>query len=254
MRLLLVSLALPVVCSASSARVDGIPVSGKVSAVSASDIRDAVKAVKDPVSRVEVLNAHRMHVYFKLHDLGWIAVRPDPYPSPGWPRWLCDGRGIDDPEISRFVRSADELYVFPVVTPLEPRRDDKHLRRVDDQARRRLVRLLTDHRSYYQGGYTMIIVEPEPRNIGVLFRRGRIELVLFFSGSFTSSAGLIHGAFNGQHVEDMLEDNAGKKMEDWSHRFAQPEHPPPKRSNTYQARDAPNHGPACVYTWSSYNP
>jgi hypothetical protein len=129
------------------------------------------------------------------------------------------------------MQTADELYVFPVLTPLKPQRDDKHLRRLDDNARRRLVRLLTDHRSWYQGGYTMIIGEPEPRNIGVLFRRGRSELVLFFSGSFTSSAGLIEGAFNGQHVSNMLEDDAGKKMEEWSHRFALPERPPPKRSN-----------------------
>ena len=238
MRAFLVSLVLPVVCSASPMRVDGIPVSGERRDVSVSDIRDAVRAVHGKVSRVEVLDAKRMHVYFKPRDLGWIAVRPDPYPSPGWPRWLCDGRGIDDPEVSQFMRSADELYVFPVVTPLEPRRDDEHLRRLDEEARRRLVRLLTDHRNYYQGGYTMIIVEPEPRNIGVLFRRGRGELVLFFSGSFTSSAGLIKGTFNGQHVSAMLEDEAGKKMEQWSHRFAQPERPPPKRSNQAMQRTA----------------
>ena len=238
MRALVVALALPVVCSASPARVDGIPVSGRRGDVSASDIRDAIRAVHGKVSRVEVLDPKRMHVYFKPGDLGWIAVRPDAYPKPGWPRWLCDGRGVDDPEVSRFMRSADELYVFPVLTPDKAQRDDKHLRQLDDNARRRLVRLLADHRSWYQGGYTMISTEPEPRNIGVLFRGGGSELVLFFSGSFTSSAGLLEGAFNGQHVTNMLEDDAGKKMEDWSHRFAQPERPPPKRSNQAMQRTA----------------
>jgi hypothetical protein len=206
--------------------------------VSVSDIRDAIRAVHGKVSRIEVLNVKRMHVYLRPRDLGWIAVRPDPYPSsdPIWPRWLCDGRGVDDPEISQFIRSADELYVFPVLTPDEPYRDDKHLRRIDEQARRVVVRFLSDHRSWYQGGYTLVIPKPEPRNIGLLFRRGRAELVLFFSHSFTSSAGLIHGAFNGRHVEDMLEDSLGKKMEQWSHRFAQPELAPTNRSNQTMQR------------------
>jgi hypothetical protein len=242
MRLFLVLLAVPVVSSASPRRVDGIPVRGNTRSVTAADIRDAIRAVQDPVSSITVLNADRMRVYFKLTDLGWIGVRRDQFAKQRtdhtWPGWLCDGRGVDDPEVSQFMRSADELYVFPLLTPLKPHRDNTHLRRLDDEARRRLVRLLTDHRNYYQGGYTMIIVEPEPRNIGVLFRRGRSELVLFFSGSFTSSAGLIHGAFNGQHVQDMLEDNAGKKMEQWSHRFALPERPPPKRSNQAMERTA----------------
>ena len=235
MRLFLVLLALPIVSSASPRRVDGIPVRGNVASVSVTDIRDAIRAVKDGVSSVTVLNADRMRVYFKLTDLGWIGVRRDPFAKQRtdhtWPGWLCDGRGIDDPEVAQFMRTADVLYVFPVLTPRKPRRDDKHLRRLDDPARRRLVRLLTDHRSWYQGGYTMIIVEPEPKNVGILFRRGRTALVLFFSRSFTSSAGLIQGAFNGQHVEEMLEDDAGKKMEEWSRRFAQPELATTNRSN-----------------------
>ena len=217
--------------------------SGRRGDVSGSDVHDAIRAVHGEVSRVEVLSAKRMRVYFKPRDLGWIAVRPDAYPTPGWPRWLCDGRGIDDPEISPFIRSADELYVFPVLTPDEPRRDKKRLRRLDDQARRALASLLSDHRSWYQGGYTMISARPEPRNIGVLFRRGSNELVLFFSSSFTSSAGLIKGAFNGQHVEEMLEDAPGRKMEQWSGRFAQPELAPTNRSNQAMERTADRRAP-----------
>ena len=240
MRLFLVLLALPIVCSASPRRVDGIPVRGNVSSVSVADIRDAIRAVKDPVSSVTVLNTDRMRVYFKPTNLGWIGVRRDPdakrRPDRRFPGWWCDGRGVDDPEVAQFMRSADELYVFPVPTPDHPRRDAKHLRQLDEPARRRLVRLLTDQRNWYHGGYTMILAEPEPRNIGVLFRSGRSELVLFFSGSFTSSAGRVEGSFNGQHVSNMLEDDAGKEMEEWSHRFAQPERPPPKRSNQAMER------------------
>jgi hypothetical protein len=235
MRLFIVLLTLPIVCSASPRRVDGIPVRGNVTSVSATDVRDAVRAVKDPVSSVTALNADRMRVYFKLRDLGWIGVRRDPYAkhwtARGWPGWNCDGRGVDDPEVSQFIRGADELYVFPVLTPDKPHRDNKRLRRLDDQARPALASLLSDHRSWYQGGYTMISARPEPRNIGVLLRRDSSELVLFFSSSFTSSAGLIQGAFNGQHVSNMLEDAPGKKMEQWTRRFAQPELAPTNRSN-----------------------
>jgi hypothetical protein len=227
MRALLVLLATAIASSASSLLVDGIPVGGNAHSVSVDDIRHAMKAVSDTVSRVTVLNADTMHVFLKPTDLGWVAVkRPHftkPPTDPTYPRWWCDGRGVDDPEISQFMRTADELYAFPVVNPLKPHRDDKHLRPLDTQARRILVSLLTDHRNWYQGAYNLIIVEPVPRNIGLLFRRDRSELVLFFSHSFTSSSGLIHGAFNGQHVEDMLEDTPGKKMKQWSHRFAQPE-------------------------------
>jgi hypothetical protein len=247
MRLLILLLVIPIVCSASPQRVDGIPVRGDVTSVSVTDIRDAIRAVEDPVSSVTVLNADQMRVYYKLKDLGWIAVRRDPYAKNRgdhtWPGWFTRGRGVDDPEVSRFIRGAAELYVFPVLTPDKPRRDNKCLRRLDDQARRALASLLSDHRSWYQGGYTMVSAYPDPRNIGVLLRRGSSELVLFFSSSFTSSAGLIKGAFKGQHVQEMLEDAPGKKMEQWSRRFAQPELAPTNRSNQAMERTADRRAP-----------
>lgn len=235
MRALLVLLATAMVSSASALQVDGVPVRGKIYDVSVADIRDAIRAVQDKVSRVEVLNADRMHVYFKPSDLGWIEVQRDLYaklrPDPTFPGWFCRGRGVDDPQVSQFMRTANELYVFPVMTPDEPRRDRKRMRLLDSSARRRLVALLVDHQNWYQGGYTMVLTEPEPRNIGILLRGGQSELVLFFSGSFTSFSGRIQGAFNGQHVSNTLEDLPGKKMDDWSRRFAQPEIGSANRSN-----------------------
>ena len=227
MRAFLVLLVTAIGASASSLQVDGIPVRGPSRAVSDSDVRNAVRAVHGKVSRVEVLNADRMHVYFKPIDLGWIAVqREQNRPSdPIWPGWVCNGFGVDDPKVSQFIRVADELYVFPVMTPDEPRRDRKRMRRLDSSARRKLADLLAGQESWYRGGYKLIKVRAEPRNIGVLFRRGRNELVLFFSSSFTSSAGRIEGAFNGRHVVGMLEDDPGKEMERWRRRFAQPELP-----------------------------
>jgi hypothetical protein len=223
MRALLVLLSTVIVSNGSSLQVDGIPVHGKVHAVSVADIRDAIEAVSD-ASKVTVLNADRMHVFLKPGDLGWIIVerlhfakRPT---GSMFPRWGCNGRGVDDPEISQLIRTADELYVFPVLNPLKPHRDDKHLRALDTEARRALVRLLADHRNWYQGGYHMIVAGPEPRNIGLLFRSARRELILFFSNSFTSYSGHVQGALNGQHVQDMLEDNPGKKMDKWTRRFA----------------------------------
>jgi hypothetical protein len=239
MRTLLVLLATVIVSSASALQVDGVPVRGRIYAVSLADIRDAIRAVHDKVSRVEVLNADRMHVYFKPSDLGWIAVRrahskpPDPFP-----KWSCYGRGVDDPEVFQFMRTAKELYVFPVMTPDEPRRDSRQMRPLDSSARRRLVDILAHHQNWYQGWYKLILVAPEPRNIGILLRNGQSELVLFFSGSFTSSSGRIQGAFNGQHVSNMLEDSPGKKMDEWTRRFAQPELGPTNRSNQAMERTA----------------
>jgi hypothetical protein len=234
MRALLMLLATAIVSSASSPQIDGVPVRGRIQDVSVADIREAIRAVQEKVSRVEVLNADRMHVYFKASDLGWIAVKRAEFAGlpidRTHPEWWSDGRGIDDPEVSQFMRTANELYVFPVMTPGEPRRDRKRMRLLDSSARSRLVSLLADHRNWYQGGYTLVLVKAEPRNIGILLRSGQSELVLFFSGSFTSSAGHIEGAFNGQHVSDTLEDVPGKKLDEWSRRYAQRELGPTNKS------------------------
>ena len=238
MRALLVLLAAAIVSSASALEVDGIPVRGKIHAVSVADIRDAVRAVHRNVSHIEVLNTDRMRVYFKPIDLGWIAVQrlSEPPSDPIWPGWYCSGRGIDDPNVLQFMRTASELYVFPVMTPDEPRRDRTRMRLLDSSARQRLVALLANHQNWYQYWYKLILTKPEPRNIGVLFRGGPGELVLFFSCSFTSSSGRIQGAFNGQHIGDMLEDRPGKRMDEWSRRFAQPELGPTNRSDQRTAR------------------
>jgi hypothetical protein len=240
MRALIVLLTTAIVSSASALQVDGIPVRGKIYAVSEADIRDAIRAVQEKVSSIEVLNTDWMHVYFNPSDLGWIAVQRDQFrklrPDPMFPGWFCSGRGIDDPKVSQFLRTANELYVFPVMTPGEPRRDRKRMRPLDSSARRRLVALLADHQSWYQGGYHLILTEPEQRNIGVLLRKGQSELVLFFSVSFTSYSGRVQGTFNGQHVSDMLEDRPAKRMDEWSRRFAEPELGPTNRLNRRTAR------------------
>ena len=70
---MLVLLATVTVANASSLQVDGIPVRGKSRDVSDSDVRNAIRAVHGKVSRVEVLNADRMCVYYKPIDLGWVA-------------------------------------------------------------------------------------------------------------------------------------------------------------------------------------
>src|ERR1044071_8907700 len=76
-RLCVVSPALSIVCSASPGTVDGIPVRGDVASVSGRDVGDAIAAVPDglgEVSKVTVLNADRIRVFFKNADLGWMAV------------------------------------------------------------------------------------------------------------------------------------------------------------------------------------
>src|ERR1700743_2900378 len=68
----------------ASIDVDGVQVSGNVHAVSAPDLKDAIKAVRGDVSRLtglEVVNKDFIHAFLKPHDLGWMAVTRGKY---GW--------------------------------------------------------------------------------------------------------------------------------------------------------------------------
>jgi hypothetical protein len=221
----LITIAISATLRAESIHVDGVLVRGRVHDVSASDIRNAIDAVSSKVSQVVVLSADKLHVYLKPADLGWVAVRNYGVTRPkGSLKWGSDWLCVDDPQVLQLIRTADEDYIFPVATPDNPHRASNHLRRLDDGARGKLVRLLGNHDNWYQGGYSMLRVAPEPRNIGLLFRHGRNELVLFLSSSFTASSGLATGVLDGQHVCDrMLEEKPGKKMEEWTRQYAQSE-------------------------------
>jgi hypothetical protein len=196
-------------------RVDGVPVYGRVRDVELRDIRSAigVGASHGSVFKVEVLGRRDINVH--LRNIGYIhAWRPiDDHtwafgPSPA----------MRDPEVLCLINRADEVYIFPVTTPSKPHRNDKRMRLLIGQPRREIVRLLGKEKNWYQGSYSLIALEPEPTNVGFVFRRDKNELVLFFSGE-----GYAEGSFNGEYVADPLEYEPGKKFVEWTRRYAQTE-------------------------------
>src|SRR4051812_45238205 len=73
----------------------------------------------------------------------------------------------DSPEILRAIRTADEVCIFPVRKPVTPHRNDKHLRVLDAEARRKVCRLLGDERSWFHGVYTVPVIDDGSRGIGL---------------------------------------------------------------------------------------
>ena len=124
------------------------------------------------------------------------------------------------PELLHLIRTADQVYVFPLKSPLKPNRDDKHLRFLAPDARRKVARLLSDERSWFQGFDDRISIAPEPRNIGLLFRHGRDELVLFLS-----AGGMVDARFNGQRQRTRwsLQYRPEQEIEKWKGMYAGPE-------------------------------
>jgi len=206
-----------------SKRVDGVPVSGKLHDVSVADIRNAIAAYGEKPVALEVISSSEIHVYLRSRDLGWRpvwrneVVEPDGRRHPGWNHGWWGIR--DTPPALRLIRTADQVLMFPITTPSKPHRDDKRLRLLSTDARRELVRLLSHQNDWFQGSYGgLIMLEPERRNIGFIFRRGGDELVLFFRGG-----GVAEGTFNGQHTGGLLEDERGKQLEEWKRHYARPE-------------------------------
>ena len=196
--------------------VDGIPAYGKVQEVSAAEIKQALEDVGSSpklVSHVAVLNKSEMRLY----------LRP-PYPvyvtahRTAEPRWYDQVRNVYEAEVLGVIKNAHDVYVFPLPRPLEPQRDDKHSRLLDSKARREISALLGAQRNWFMGGWPPLVIEPEPRNIGLIFRRGNSEVVLFFSQQMGWQ-----GTLNGEHIQGLLEDDAIKKSEHWKHKYAQPE-------------------------------
>ena len=80
------------------------------------------------------------------------------------------------------------------------------------------MRLLGRQESWFQGFDDRISIGGEPTNVGFLFRKGKDELVLFFS-----SGGMMEGAFKGQRTGGSLEDKQEQQMERWKAKYGQRE-------------------------------
>jgi hypothetical protein len=113
------------------------------------------------------------------------------------------------------VREAKTVYVFPVKTPMSPRRDDKHLRLLGSDAREDLVRLFGHKRNWYYGLLTIAERADQPTNIGLLFRCKHTDLTLFFD-----EGGVITVQFRGKRDVTMLEHGLGEQMDEWKQRYA----------------------------------
>ena len=125
------------------------------------------------------------------------------------------------PQLLRFMREADQVFVFPNPNPRKPRLDDKHMRLLAPEARCELIRLLGHKRDWYVGGDSRVEVGIPPKTIGLVFRRGRDELILFFY-----PGDLIDARFNRQRQPTRWSYDSYEKMERWKARYAQRELPP----------------------------
>jgi hypothetical protein len=204
-------------------RVDGVPIYGNVHAVTRAGIRQAIREATEYPGRkpraLEILNDKEIHAYKPQRDLGWVtvrllAVRGDPKDL----RWFAgDCCGIQDPpDALRIIQAAEQVYIFPIKNSWKPYRDNKHMRLLDQKARKELVHFLSHRSDWWEGAYHLVDVEPK-REIGFVFERGRNEVVLFFSGD------TVEGTLNGKNTSGMLDRKRHEQFEAWKRRYAQPE-------------------------------
>src|SRR3954469_1867781 len=108
-------------------------------------------------------------------------------------------RAIEDvPEALRLIRTADEVYIFPVSLAknskgfIEPHPDYKHLRPLDREASRKLRRLLGAETNWFHGGDNTISVDHSYKTVGFVFRKSADKLVLV-SGLGARFEGTLNG-------------------------------------------------------------
>jgi hypothetical protein len=130
----------------------------------------------------------------------------------------AEAQGINNsPDVLRLIRSAETVYVFPVTSPLKPQRDDRHMRLLGPEARKDIVQLLGNEGSWWHGLAAIAIPEPQQTNIGLLFRSGKDEVVLFFNSE------TVEGKFREIELGGLLEKKPKAEFEDWKRHYAQPE-------------------------------
>ena len=124
-------------------------------------------------------------------------------------------------ELLRFMRGADQVFVFPNPNSRKPRRDDKRMRLLPPNARRELIHLVGRERGWDDGWDNRIDPGgPPPRDINLLFRRGGDELVLFFY-----PGGVVDARFNGrrQPFRWLIAGQSREPLDRWKARYAERE-------------------------------
>ncbi len=130
-----------------------------------------------------------------------------------------------DPEVLDLINTAERVYASPVTTALAPRLEERRMRLLVGQARREIVALLGRKRTWYVGHYTIVHGDVPPRSLGLVFRRGTNELVLFFLewGGSENKLQYVEGTFNGRSVADELEEKPARSLLKWAQRYAKTE-------------------------------
>ena len=209
---------------AAPLRVDGIPVSGQVHAVSVADIRSAIASMESvkPIA-VEVIDHDHLRMHLPLQDLGWEPWRRCANDDPkerGGSCWFNDAHAVfDSPTALQVIRTAEQVFVFPVADPRRPHRDPTAMRSLDAPARAAISAFLGDTRHWFHGLDDTIDPGPKKPGVGFLFRKGSSEVVLFFDYQRAK------GTSNGETTGGSLEFGEVPFMQAWEQRFARSEMP-----------------------------
>jgi hypothetical protein len=208
--------------------VDGVVVSGRTDEVSVADIRSAIKGFtyvgsQTPPASLTVLDKDHMRGYSQSRDVGWfsidrtISIQPDGSQSPG--PWNASGVWLpEDKQALGLIRSAKQVYVFPIATPLDPHRDDAYMRLLDKDELADLADMLEDNDVWLQGFDDMRYPPLNGQTVGLLFRDGDHELVLFYEGY-----GRWVGTLDGEHLGGDFATKDDAVFDAWEHRYAQSE-------------------------------
>lgn len=214
------------------ANIDGVLVSGLIDDVSVADALQAITAFKgiglQSLAAATVINRDEIHGYVQNRDLGWFTAKrttfvwPDRSEHQGWDAY---GQGLPGFSAAlHCIRDAQQVYIFPVTTPADPHRDDKHLRLLKNPARSQLVNLLGPRQNWLVGFNDLMYPDKEPKSVGFVFRNGKDELILFFVHS-----DVVVGTFNGEHLSGTLNDLIPRNSKlaqawgRWKDQYAQPE-------------------------------
>ena len=130
--------------------------------------------------------------------------------------------GASDEVVVDFMRHAQAVYVFSAAAGCAKRPNERDLRLLEAEARQGLVGTLcnSDNWNWVTGGASC-----EMRDVGVLFRKDKDELILCFCS--------MHDMYYDHHVGCRVEGTFGQKIvlgwlkerpwEIWKQRFAQAE-------------------------------
>jgi hypothetical protein len=212
--------------------VDGVRIFGKIHDLSVRQIRAVIAEAtetrwKPPA--IEILSSTEVRAYQPERQMGWDRYRLTRW-APPWndrpPKWTLEGFGVDNtPEALRLIRTADQVYVCPVTfTPSSKAAEFtlhgnyKYLRLLGADARRKLGRLLGTKSHWFDGFDNTIMVRPESRNVGFIFRKGRDELVLLCYGRWR-----VAGTFNGEHTSASLKEKSSDRLDEWKQEYAKQE-------------------------------